>query len=203
MNRKLLTTVCLLFSLAFASAQEKAQEAPEPSPEDLQKMMAAYMEMIKPGAEHEEFKAFVGKWNAKGKMWMDTNAPPLESVAEVTFELALGGRYLFQHYESAESPFGPYKGMGVSAYDKGKKEYVHTWMDTAGTGIMVSTGKMVDGVMTLDSEPVFDPMSQHDIAFRTTSKFIDDDNIHFEMHTLSEDGKPEFKVMEIEYMRAK
>lgn len=196
-----LIAASLLASLALTTSQEPAEGGP--SPDEIQKMMAAYMELIKPGEEHEEFKEFVGKWTAKGKMWMDPNAPPLESTAEVTFELALGGRYLFQRYESPESPFGPYEGMGISAYDKGTKEYVHIWIDTAGTGIMMSKGKMVDGVMTLDSEPVFDPLTQHNVAFRTTSKFIDEDTVHFEMHTLSEEGKPEFKVMEIEYTRAK
>ena len=133
--------------LALLPLASPAQDGPDPA------LMAEAMEKyMTPGPEHKLFKSMVGTWKAKNSYWMQPGAPPMKSTAEVKFRLAMEGRYLLETYKSEDMMSGPFQGQGTLAYDRVKKEYVQTWIDSMGTGIMISRGTCFGGWQDADPE---------------------------------------------------
>ena len=81
-NQKLFVPLLLAGSLAFPSfAQDtgapKTEAKPGGQPDEAQ-MMAAMMELAKPGDNHKLLQGLAGSWTYSGKFWMspDPTAPP-------------------------------------------------------------------------------------------------------------------------------
>jgi hypothetical protein len=130
-------------------------------------------------------------------------APPEPTKGVTVSKLVLGGRYLVSE-ANMNSFMGPYSGRGTEGYDKVNKRYVHTWMDTMGTGIMVSYGKKKDdGSIEYISEPQLDAMSGAKVIFRMVSKVVSDDKMTFDMFSKAAEGGEETKIMHIDYTRKK
>ena len=200
---KTYTTLALSLALcAFANAQnsdkdDPAAGAPDPA------ALAAYMKLIEPGPEHKELARGVGTWDMKQTFFMPgVPQTPFDGVA--TTKPVLGGRY-FVTEAKMSSFMGPYSGIGTSAYDKVNKRYVYTWMDTMGTGMMISYGKKKDdGTVEYLSEPQLDPMSGMKLIFRMAFKMESDDKMNFDMFSKPADGSAEeAKMMNITYTRKK
>ncbi|HUU46361.1 MAG TPA: DUF1579 domain-containing protein [Acidobacteriota bacterium] len=195
-------TIAAAVVCAVCANVTRAQESGE-APPDMAAMMAQYAELATPVAEHESFKELVGEWTSQEKMWMDPSAPPTESEATVTFRLILGGRYLIQDYTS-EFMGQTFHGMGITAFDKFRQEYISLWIDDMSTGMFIargkadSTGRTITYTGTMD-----DPLAgQKDIPIRNVARQIDADTQVFEMYRPGPDGK-EFKMMEMTYTRKK
>ena len=177
-----------------------SQDEAKPSAKDPADLMEAYMKLIAPGPEHKELKKLVGNWSTKQKLWMSPGAPPQENVGTAKFRMAMGGRYLVQTYAAEIPGMGKFVGRGTTAYDKVSKEYVSTWIDSLGTGIMISRGKVTDtGSMELRGEAV-DPFTKEKGVVRTVSSPIDAKYHKFEMFEKKGDAD-ERKIMEIVYTR--
>ena len=96
----------------------------------------------------------------------------------------------------------PFEGMGIMGYDNAKKEYVNTWIDSMGTGMMNATGSYDAETKTLTETGSYtDPMAGQQ-TFKGVTKFIDEDNVSYEMYISGPEGK-ETRVMEINYTRKK
>jgi hypothetical protein len=97
-----------------------------------------------------------------------------------------------------------FEGIGYSGYDNVKKEYWGTWMDSASTGMMLSTGgKTSDGGKTWSyTGTMADPMSGKDMTVQEKITVTDRDHSVFEMWGPGPDGKM-MKMMEIAYSRKK
>jgi hypothetical protein len=136
-------------------------------------------------------------------MWAAPGAPPMNSSGVGTFSMILGGRYLKHDFEG--STFGtPYKGLGITGYDKFREEYFDLWFDDMSTGVMISrgvadsTGKVFHYTGKMD-----DPMAgMKDMPVRSVYTIIDDDTRQMEMYVPDGSGG-EFKSMEIVYQRRK
>jgi hypothetical protein len=133
---------------------------------------------------------------------MAPGAPPQESTGTAENKMVFGGRFLEQHFEGKFMD-QPFTGMGYTGYDLYKKNYVGTWMDSMGTGIMTSTGKADPSgkTMTFTGE-MDDPVKKKTLPFKETMTVVDNDHHVFEMWCPGDDGKM-FKTMEIHYMRKK
>jgi hypothetical protein len=163
-------------------------------------MMEAYMKASQPGPQHAEFKESVGTWKATMKSWHAPGQPPSESVGTSRYELALGDRYLVEHYSGEMPDMGPFQGMGILAFNNMTGEYQHVWMDSFGTGIFVSAGKPdADGSCTMRGQ-MDDPMGGPAMPCRMIMKKVSDDERRFEMYG-TQDGQ-ETQMMEIVYTRA-
>ena len=191
MRSRILFALCLVVTLPlFAqSAEEKA-------------MMEAMEKAVAPGAEHKALDAFVGKWHTVVKYYPAPGAPALESTGTSENSWVLGGRYVQQKF-SGTSMGKPFDGIGYTGYDKIRKQYVSSWMDTMSTGFMVSTGKAgADGKSWTYEGSMDDPMSGASVPLKQTMTAVDKDKNVFEMWSPGPDGKS-YKSMEIIYTRKK
>jgi hypothetical protein len=189
----------LLVVCTSVIAQDQKQ-APKMSPEE-QAMMAAWMKFMTPSEGHKMLDGMVGTWNTKVTAWMAPGAPPMESsgVSETTW--IMGGRYIQE--KATGTFFGqPFNGMGITGYDNAKKQYVGTWVDNMGTGIMSQTGSTTDGKVWSFKGTNTDPMTGKDSPSEMKITVADKDHYTAEMWAPAPDGKM-FKMMEINYSRKK
>ena len=119
-----LTSFVLLFSYS-AMAQDPAMEA--------------MMKLASPGDGHKELGKMVGEWTYSSKMWMVPDQPPAESNGTMHAEWILGGRFIHSVWKG-EFMGMPFEGHGTDGYDNVSKQYVSSWVDNMGTGILHSTG---------------------------------------------------------------
>ncbi|NNG16401.1 MAG: DUF1579 domain-containing protein [Gemmatimonadales bacterium] len=185
-----IAAVGLLVIPAGAEAQEK---------EGMAAADAAYMAAAAPGPQHAAMAAIAGSYRADVKTWMDPTADPIVSTGKTEFKMILGGRYLVQHY--AGSMMGQeFEGMGITAYDNLDKQYVSTWVDNMGTGIMVTKGNYDESgkILTTVGE-VIDPATGVPLTVKSVSTTISEDVHRFEMYMVV--GGQEVKTLEATYTR--
>ena len=140
-----------------------------------------------------------GNWNAKSKMWEYPGAPMTELAATATSEMIMGGRYLVMRFSGTFQGM-PFEGMNITGYDNYKQMYNNLWVDNFGTGFYLSTGTCnPDGSECTDMGFWSDPI-HGDYQVRQITRIIDDNTFTMEMYML-EQGKDEFKSMEITYTR--
>jgi len=165
------------------------------SNDDMKAMMAA----ATPGETHKMLAKSAGTWSATVTMWMQPGAPPTTSTATATNEMIMGGRYLRSTNKGTFMQM-PFEGVGITGYDNVKKQYVNSWIDHMGTGIMTMTGTWDEASKSITyTGSMADPMTGKDTPFREVWKFTDDNHQVMEMYYPME-GK-EFKAMEISYTR--
>lgn len=184
-----------------APAGEKAKAAPAamPSPEEIMKAWEAYKT---PGAGQKRLDSFIGTWNVKMKSWMDPSKPPEETDGMSENAWVLGDRYLEQRY-SGKMMGQPFNGIGYVAFDNFKKRYQSTWMDDAGTGIMVmegscdKAGKVFTSMGSMD-----DFLTGKKSRIKEKVTIVNPDTHRLEMWMTGPDGKM-FKTLEGVYTRKK
>jgi hypothetical protein len=118
--------------------------------------------------------------------------------------MIMDGRYQ-QANHSGNMMGMPFEGQSTLGYDNNSKQFISTWIDNAGTGIMVLKGTWDPGSksMTLTGKMI-DPVSgtNRETDIREVFKVVDDNTQTMEMYCPGMDGK-EFKTMEIKYTRSK
>lgn len=172
---------------------------------DMEKMkaqaMAKWQKYATPGEGHAVLDQLVGDWDYSLKYWSAPGSPPEESKGENEIEWILGKRFLEMDVEGT-SMGQPFKGMGIIGYDNAKNEYISTWIDTMGTGMMSATGTYDASTKTMTETGTFtDPMSGQQ-TFKGVTQFVDKDNFTYNMFINSPSGE-EVRVMEIIYTREK
>jgi hypothetical protein len=177
-----------------AAAQDKAK-APAMDEKAMMEMMA---KAATPGDAHKKLEPMIGTFDAKVKMWMDPSKPAEESAGVSENSWVLGNRFIETRHTGTFMG-QPFSGIGYTGYDNVTKKYVGTWMDTASTGVMTSTGSMAGNTMTSTatmSDPTTGKMA------RTTMKMTVTDKDHhiMEMWGPGPDGK-KYRMMEITYTR--
>lgn len=183
----------------FGAAQEKKAAAP---PMDEKAMREMWQKMATPGDGHKKLEALAGSWTAKTTIWMDPSKPPQVTEGTSEAKWVLGGRYLEQRYEGKfmEQPF---LGLGYTGFDNFTKKYESTWMDTAGTSVMVLRGAFdKSGKVLTASGKTNDFASGKLVTIREKTTIVSNDEVLFEMWGPAPDGK-DFKMMEIRYTRQK
>ena len=191
MKGKMILAVMFFIALFLQGNSVIAQDA-------AQKAMMDYMT---PGKMHELLAKNVGEWKTTIKMWMQPGAEPTVTEGTSVGEMFLGGRYL-QTKHSADFMGMPMQGIGIDAYDNGKKIFISIWVDNFGTGVMTLEGKYDESSKTLTlAGKMFEPVSGKDMKVREVIKYINDGHQTMEMYQ-EVDGK-EFKSMELEMKKVK
>lgn len=192
-----LLTLALLAALPLAAQDKPAKLSPEQ-----QAMMQAWEAAAKPGEQHKQLAAMVGKWTTKQTMWMDPTAPPLTETGTATNTLVLGGRHIRQDFRSKWMD-QPFEGVGFIGYDNVIGKYYSTWMDSGSTGIFVSHGDYDPATKTYTYlGEMADPASKGvKIPVRQVVRVVDNDHQVFEMFETR--GGKEAKTMQIDYTRQK
>ena len=178
----------------------------QPSEADMMKMME---EMGKVNENHKLLEQLVGDWTYTVKMWMAPNMPPSESKGTATRKAEMGGRYFIANAAGKFQMPGPggkmqdvdFKGMSVDGYDNAKKKFVSSWIDSMGTGILLSEGTYDAGTKT------FTYVGDYQMAPGVTSKIREtvklEDKDHYTMAMWEHRGGEDVKTMEIAYTRKK
>jgi hypothetical protein len=183
---------------AAAAADAKGAAAAQPTQEQ---MMQAMVKAATPGPEHAALNSLAGSWKTVTKMWANPTADPMTSEGTCDRNWVMGGRYLLANYKGVFNGM-PFEGMEVLGYDNMKKQYVSSWVDNMGTGIMLSQGAAMDPSthsFTL-SGSMTDPMGNSSTMREVTS--IVDGNT-YTMTMFANDRGQEAKMMEITYSRVK
>lgn len=183
------------------STEAKAEPAKTPSQEEA---MAAMMKLAAPGPEHAALNPLAGSWKTTVKSYAGPSGPmPQPQVSEGTCDRnwVMGGRYMVGNYKGNFNGM-PFEGMEVLGYDNMKKQYVSSWVDNMGTGIMLSSGGAMDPAtksFTLTGSAP-DPSGQ-EMSMREVTNIVDGNT--YTMTMFASMGGQEQKVMEITYTRVK
>ncbi len=187
---KRLTFALLALAAVCTSLSSSAQTSDE---------MQAMMAYSTPGDIHKMLAKSAGSWSATLSMWMQPDTKPVSSTASCVNEMILGGRYL-QAKNKGVFMGQPFEGIGLTGYDNAKKQFISTWVDNMGTGIMTMTGSWDEASKSIKySGMMVDPTTSKDVPVREVWRFLDDNNQVMEMYA-SSNGK-EFKTMEVKYTR--
>ena len=163
-------------------------------------MMKAWMDFATPGDMHKWMAKYDGTWVGDVTMWMDPEEPPTKSTATIKQKMAMNGLYQIGDYTGTMMG-QPFMGHSILAYDNAKKEFVNTWIDNMGSGIVIMRGTYDPATQTLRlAGSQTNPVNAKDSAMREEVKFVDDNTQMMTMYGEGPDGK-EHKFMEITLKR--
>lgn len=188
--KKILLFASILFAVNLSFGQTEEE-------------MAAWQNYMVPSEAHKAMAMDNGIWDTKNTMWMspDPNVAPVVSKGTSTNTMILGGRYQQSTFEGNFNGM-PMNGLSTLAYDNQTKEYINTWIDNFGTGMMILKGKMSDDKKTINFKgEMVDPMTGKVLDITETFTFIDADTHKMEMYM--DMGGQNFKMMEIIFTRRK
>lgn len=188
-------------------------EMPMPSPEEMQAMMKAWEEAMKPGEPHKNLMKSAGNWDTVTKIWMGgPQSPPTETTGTAENKAVLGGRFLLEtskwsfampDVKTGELKLTPVDGMGLFGYDNYQKVYVGCWADSMGTQLLTMRGNMSQDGKTLT---MYGEMDEPTIGvkgrlIKYVTNIISDDKHVFNIYDLH--AGDDYKVVEVTYTRKK
>ncbi|MFG0307204.1 MAG: DUF1579 family protein [Phycisphaerales bacterium JB040] len=112
--------------------ESQPEEAGEPSIEEL-------LRAGEPGPEHELLGRIVGEWDLE--MAFEGEEPISGSA---TNAWGLGGRFLETEFRLPQYFGRPFRGRGISGFDRVRGVYVNVWMNSFSTQLTMRTG-VADG----------------------------------------------------------
>lgn len=179
-----------------SAGQSEMQLPPGMTAEDMQAMMTA----ATPGKMHQRLANEVGTWKCKTTMWMTPDSEPMTS-SEGTFTVTplLDGRFTQVVMEGEMPGMGPYHGVGIYGFDNVSQEFVSTWIDNFGTGMMNGVGELSADGKTLTWEFTGNcPITKKQMVMREVDTVTGPNNKTLEMFGTPPKGSEEFKMMSIE-----
>ena len=185
-----------------ASASTTSVNSGNSSMPDSMAMQKNIKDYMTPGKEHQMIASWSGNWLGEATFWMKEGATPLKANFTIVNKMELGGRY---QQSSLKTNLGgmPFEGMSTLGYDNAKKDFISTWIDNMGTGIIMMEGTWNETTKCLTlSGMETDPATGKEKNLRETIRVIDNDRQVTEMFE-AEPGAKEFKTMEIFYTRKK
>ncbi len=185
-----------------ATGNKSARKHAAPDSATMMKNWEAYMT---PGKPHEMMASWNGTWSGEVKMWQEPGTEPQSSQTKAVNKMIMGGRY--QASTHTGNMMGmPFEGESLLGYDNSKKEFISTWVDNMGTGIMVLTGPWDEAskTMTLKGRVVDAAAGNgEECDVREVYKVIDDNTHLMEMYGPDPKTGKEFKMMELRLTRKK
>ena len=165
-------------------------------------MMKNWQDYMTPGDVHKMMAKWDGTWNGDVTMWMNPGAPEQKSTSTAVNKMVFNG--LYQQSTHTGNMMGmPFNGMSTVAYDIHKKEFMSTWIDNMGSGIMLLKGPWDEATKTITLKGTMtDAGTKADIDVRETFQIIDDNTQEMKMYVMMPDGK-EFNTMNIKFTRKK
>jgi hypothetical protein len=198
MRRLALALVTSVLAVSATAADNAGKDAGQNAAPDAA-AMAKMMELMKPGAEHQQLAKMIGTWDVDAKLWMDPKAPPTESKATAQFTSVYEGRYIKQDFQGDMMGM-PYSGTGYEGFDRGLGVYTAVWMDSMSTGMFTQTGKAsADGKTITYGGEMYCPQTNGPIKARSVMTRVSDDELTYEMF-VTQNGH-EDKSMELHYHR--
>jgi len=188
-----------------AAKAGEAQTGEQPGGAEMAEMMKKWAQYATPGEAHKRLDGIVGKWEYESSWCMKPGDEPQVCKGTTELKWIYDGRYVQQVANGpAMEPNGPpFEGTGLYGYDNAKKQYVTTWHDNMGTGIMLGygTADASGKEITFSGESV-NPMTEQNEKWRFVLKLVDKDKFTCEMFGPGPDGK-DFRQMLLTYTRMK
>jgi hypothetical protein len=154
-----------------------------------------------PGKIHEFLASGVGNWNGKNKMWMPGGGDePMKSESKSKVTSILDGRFIKVEVEG-EMPggMGPFTGFGLYGFDNVTQQFVSTWIDNMGTGMMTGTGELSKDGKTLTWNYTYNcPIQKKAVPLREVETITGDKTRKMEMFGQDPKTGKEFKMMSME-----
>lgn len=201
MKQKLIA-FCVAALLLAASNNSKSQTNNNPAMPDSATMMKNWQDYMTPGDMHKMLAKSDGEWNGEVTMWMYPGAPEQKSISAAVNKMIMNGLYQESNH-SGDMMGMPFSGKSIVGYDNHLKEFISTWIDNMGSGIMVMRGPWDEATKTITLKgKMIDPGTKAETDVKETFKTIDDNTQEMEMFVITPDGK-EFKTMNIKYTRKK
>lgn len=187
----------LVVGIVCSVALSRHQQDMQPQDHSQDAMTEAWMAYMKVGPEHEMLKKhFEGTWDTDIK-WLMGGEQLSKGTSEM--KMVLGGRFLQQHFDGVMHG-APMQGMGMTGYDNARKKYIGTWMDSMGTGVLVSEGDYDPATKTYTFSGEMTTPDGAALTVREVIKVHDDNKHTFEMYMPGPDGN-EGLAMVITYTR--
>lgn len=209
---KNLSLSLLIIGLTFISCKKVETQKPEETVSkeeiasetkpDSATVAKAWADYATPSKAHEMLAKDTGTWDADMTFWMEGNPEPQKAKSVAVYKMILDGKYQEGTYKG--DMWGmPFEGRGMTAYDNASKEYIATWVDNMGTGMLVSRGKYDEATKTLTfNGAMVDPVTGKEKQIKEIITYIDENTQKLEMFDIDANGK-EFKNMEILSKRRK
>jgi hypothetical protein len=194
-TRSLLTAALVLAGATAPTLGQEHEMTPEQKAE-----MEAYMKAATPGAPHEALASTAGNYDLMVKSWHEPGGPPMEETGTATRSMILGGRVLVEEVTSSMMGM-PFTGRGATGYDNVSGKYWSTWMDSMGTGMMLSEGSCDAQRSCTFTGSWNDPIKKGPVTARMTSRWTSPTTEVFEMYGPDKKTGKEVKMMEITYTK--
>jgi len=179
----------------------KVEETVEATP-DSATVAKAWADYATPSKAHEMLAKDTGTWDAEMTFWMPESPEPMKATSVATYKMILDGKY--QEGVFKGDMWGmAFEGRGMTAYDNASKEFIATWIDNMGTGMLVSRGQYDEASKSITfNGNMVDPVTGKEKKIKEIITYIDDNTQKLEMFDIDANGK-EFKNMEILSKRRK
>lgn len=179
-------------------SEKKTEESSTTEPKarpDSATMMKNWQDYATPGEMHKLMASFDGNWEGDVTMWMP-GSPELKSKSTTVNKMIYNGLYQ-ESTHTGEMMGMPFNGKSTTGFDNHRKEFVNTWIDNMGSGIMIMRGTWDEATKTMNLKgTVVDPGTKEDCNMRQTYKIVDSNTHEMEMFGPDETGK-EMKTMQI------
>ena len=212
---KKIILLLLAISIGLTSCKKVEEEKTEPTPEtevaieetveiapDSATVAKAWADYATPSKAHEMLAKDTGTWDAEMSFWSPESPEPQKATSVATYKMILDGKY--QEGTFKGDMWGmSFEGRGMTAYDNASKEFITTWIDNMGTGMLVSRGQYDEASKSITfNGAMVDPVSGKEKKVKEVITYIDDNTQKMEMFDMDANGK-EFKSMEILSKRRK
>lgn len=188
-------------SATDTNAAATTTSEPAAPPMDSAAAAKAWQDFATPGDMHKWMASHEGTWEAEVSSYGGGPEPSKSKATEVV-KMVMNG--LYQQSNLSGTMMGmPFSGQSTLAYDNSKKQFVLTWIDNMGSGVMMMTGQYDAATKTLNLKGTqTDPSTGKDMNVRQEQKFIDDNSYVLTMYGEGADGK-EMKFMDGTFKRVK
>ena len=164
-------------------------------PPDSATVSNAWIKHMTPSKIHETLAKDNGQWSEEMTIWESRKSEPTTTTFKVDIRMILGGRYQESIHKGSIMGMS-FEGRNTLAFNNTTQEYVSTWIDNMGTGIIIMKGHFNAGTKSIDLEgKVVDPLTRKEKKVREIYTFVDSNTHRMEMFDTGYDGK-EFKSME-------
>ncbi|MCB9858183.1 MAG: DUF1579 domain-containing protein [Phycisphaerales bacterium] len=203
--RNLVGCVALVGAGALITSNAVSGNEPDQKPAggqpQMDPAMAKMIEMGTPGKEHALLDAMIGDWNAESTVDMG-QGQTMTSKATSSNHWILDNRYIQQDY-AGDMMGTPFTGMSLIGYDKYKKQFFASWIDSMSTMFYISYGEYDAATKTFTFEGTGpdcqDPSGTKMCSMQNKVQIVSKDKHIFTMSSMK-DGKM-VEGMKIVYTR--
>lgn len=193
--------VAAALSLGLGTALAAPDDKPPVIKANVDATTEAYMKAAQPGAQHARLTRLAGHWTTQVKAWFAPGQPATESTGTMDITPILGGRYV-ESVHKGQVMGQPFEGREIDGYDNVAGQYVSSWIDNGGTGVLMLTGQAdASGKVVTMTGDFVDPVTHKKMAYKGVSTLVDDDTMRYESYMVA--GGKEAKIMEVLAKRAK